>query len=94
MTTADEPIDLVVEIERLAALDLLVYEATRAEEAKRLGLRAHVLDRVVAKKRRELGLESDNDDDNGQGRAVKIVDVLPRTSRSRATVRLQPWPQR
>ena len=39
-------------------------------------MRAHVLDRAVAKKRRELGLETDEDDD-GQGRAVKIVDVLP-----------------
>jgi hypothetical protein len=76
MTTADEPIDRVVEIERLAALDPFVYEVTRAEAAKRLGMRAHVLDRVVRKKRRELGLETDNDDD-GQGRAVKIVDVSP-----------------
>jgi hypothetical protein len=48
----------------------------RTEAAKRLGVRASILDRAVAKKRRELGLESDDDDD-GQGRAVKIVDVLP-----------------
>jgi putative DNA primase/helicase len=75
MSAADD-IDRIVEIERLAALDPIVYEVARAEAAKRLGMRAHVLDRVVAKKRRELGLETDEDDD-GQGRAVKIVDVLP-----------------
>jgi hypothetical protein len=76
MIAADDTIDRVVEIERLAALDPIVYEVTRAEAAKRLGMRAHVLDRAVRKKRRELGLETDNEDD-GQGRAVKIVDVLP-----------------
>jgi Protein of unknown function (DUF3631) len=73
---ANETIDMIVEIERLAALDPISYEVVRAEAAKRLGMRAHVLDRAVAKKRRELGLETDEDDD-GQGRAVKIVDVLP-----------------
>ena len=71
-----EDIDLVVEIEHLAALDPVDYEVARAEAAKRLGMRAHVLDRTVTKKRRELGLETAEDDD-GQGRAVKIVDVLP-----------------
>ena len=76
MSAADD-IDLVVEIERLAALDPIVYEATRTEAAKRLGMRAHILDRAVAKKRRQLGLDTDNDDDDGQGRAVNIVDPLP-----------------
>jgi hypothetical protein len=74
--TADGDVDRVVEIERLAALDPINYEVTRAEAAKRLGMRSHVLDGAVAKKRRELGLETD-EDDGGQGRAVKIVDVLP-----------------
>jgi uncharacterized protein DUF3631 len=73
--TADD-IDRVVEIERLAALDRIDYDVARVKAAKRLGVRASVLDRVVGKKRRELGLETDKDDD-GQGRAVKIVDVLP-----------------
>ena len=73
---ASDPIDRVVEIERLAALDPLDYEVARAEAAKRLGMRAHVLDLAVKKKRRELRLEPGEDDD-GQGRAVKIVDVLP-----------------
>src|SRR5262249_25884859 len=72
----DDGIDRVVEIERLAALDPINYEASRADEAKRLGLRAHILDRAVAKTRLALGLETDQGDD-GQGRAVKIVDVLP-----------------
>jgi len=75
MSAADDT-DRAAEIERLAALDPINYEVARAEAAKRLGMRAHILDRVVAKKRRELGLETDDDDD-GQGRAVKIVDVLP-----------------
>jgi putative DNA primase/helicase len=71
-----DDIDRVVEIERLAALDPIAYEVTRAESAKRLGVRASVLDRAVAKKRRELKLDNDQDDD-GQGRAVRINDVLP-----------------
>src|SRR5262245_48922765 len=77
MTAADDTIDRVVEIERLAALDPIIYETTRTEAAKRLGMRASVLDRMVAKRRRELGLETDNDEDTGQSRTVKIVDVLP-----------------
>ena len=72
--SADE-IDRESEIERLAALEAIVYEVTRAEAAKQLGVRTSVLDRVVAKKRRELGLETDEADD-GQGRSVKIADVL------------------
>src|SRR6516225_10208669 len=74
---SDDSVDMVVEIERLAALDPLVYETTRAETAKRLSVRASALDRAVVKKRRELGLEIDDEKDDGQGRAVKIVDVLP-----------------
>jgi hypothetical protein len=76
MTSApNDDIDRVVEIARLAALDPINYEVARAEAAKRLGIRAFVLDRAVAKKRRELGLETNDDD--GQGRTVKILDVLP-----------------
>jgi hypothetical protein len=70
------PPDRAVEIERLAALDPINYEVARTEEAKRLGLRTSALDRAVAKKRRALGLDT-GDGDSGQGRAVKIVDVLP-----------------
>ena len=71
-----DDIDRVVEIERLAALDPINYDVARVEAAKSLGIRAIVLDRVVGKKRRELGLDTDQDGD-GQGRAVKIADVLP-----------------
>jgi hypothetical protein len=74
--SAEDDIDRAVEIERLAALEPIAYEVARAEAAKRLGMRAHVLDRTVARKRRELGLETGQDDD-GQGRAVKISDPLP-----------------
>ena len=76
MTENSANIDRVAEIERLAALDPINYEAARIEAVARLKVRASVLDREVAKKRRALGLETDKDDD-GQGRAVKINDVLP-----------------
>jgi hypothetical protein len=69
-------LDRVVEIERLAALEPIAYEANRADAAKRLGVRTTVLDREVEKKRREFGLQ-DIQDDPGQGRAVKIADILP-----------------
>jgi putative DNA primase/helicase len=71
----DHNIDRVVEIARLASLDPIDYEVARVEAAKQLGMRASVLDRMVAVKRRELGLDID-DGDTGQGRAVKITDVL------------------
>ena len=73
--TADD-VDRVVEIERLAALEPINYEVVRTEAAKRLGMRTQFLDGAVARKRHELGLETDEADD-GQGRAVKIVDVPP-----------------
>jgi putative DNA primase/helicase len=70
-----EAIDRITEIERLAALDPVDYEATRGKAAERLNLRVSFLDREVEKKRRALGLGTG--DDNGQGRAVKIADPLP-----------------
>jgi putative DNA primase/helicase len=84
VTNIDEPsradnnhlLDRTVEIERLASLDPIDYETVRAEAAERLGFRATILDGIVKKKRRALGLESP-DDDPGQGRAIKIADVLP-----------------
>ena len=76
MTENSANIDRVAEIERLAALDPINYEAARVEAVARLRVRASVLDREVAKKRRALGLETEKDDD-GQGRAVKINDALP-----------------
>jgi hypothetical protein len=72
---APEPVDRIVEIERLAALNPIDYEAARVQEAMRLKVRASILDREVTKKRRALGLDTDKD--GGQGRAVKIIDPLP-----------------
>jgi putative DNA primase/helicase len=74
---ADTDIDRHAEIERLAAMETIDYEAARAEAATRLGVRTSILDREVSKKRRALGLDTDDGADNGQGRSVKIQDVLP-----------------
>ena len=51
-------IDLVIKIERLAALDPIGYEAVRVKEAERLSFRISVLDKLVAQKRRALVLGS------------------------------------
>jgi hypothetical protein len=69
-------IDRATEIERLAALESIDYEVVRVDEAKRLGIRSGILDQEVAKMRRALGLEG-TDGDPRQGRAVKILDILP-----------------
>ena len=69
-------VDRATEIGRLAALETINYEVVRIAEAKRLGVRPRILDQEVAKKRRALGFES-NDSDPAQGRAVKMLDVLP-----------------
>jgi len=71
----DHVVDRVCEIERLAALEPIDYEVERSAAASRLNLRTKILDGEVKAKRRALGLDSGTDD--GQGRAVKIVDVLP-----------------
>jgi putative DNA primase/helicase len=73
---AHTQIDRIAEIERLAALEETEYESARKEAAKRLAWRPRLLDREVAKKRRALGLEG-NEDGAGQGRAVKVLEVLP-----------------
>jgi len=70
-------VDRAAEIERLAALETINYEVVRIDEAKRLGIRSRILDQEVAKKRRALGLEGTTDGDPGQGRPVKILDILP-----------------
>jgi hypothetical protein len=69
-------VDRITEIERLAALDPVNYEAIRVDKGKQLGMRQRILDQEVAKRRRALGLES-GEADPGQGRAIKIPDVLP-----------------
>jgi hypothetical protein len=65
------------ELTRLAKLDTWDYERARASEAKRLGVRASMLDRLVAAKRAELGLDAD---DGKQGHAISFPT-------------LEPWPQ-
>jgi Protein of unknown function (DUF3631) len=72
----EHEIDRIAEIERLAALDPIDYDLVRNEAANRLGIRTGTLDHAVTKKRRDLGLQTD-DDEAGQGRLVRIDDVLP-----------------
>jgi hypothetical protein len=72
-----DSVDRAVEIERLAALEPIDYDVARNKAADRIGVRSSTLDREVAKKRRALGLDKSEDD--GQGRAVTIQDVLPWT---------------
>ena len=73
---AHAQVEGIVEIERLAALEETDYESVRIEAAKRLGFRSRILDRAVAKVRRVSRLDA-GDDAPGQGRAVKILPVLP-----------------
>src|SRR5262249_29931856 len=72
--TKKPDVDRVVEIERLAALENINYEVARADAAKQLSMRASALDREVEKKRRALGLKTEQQEDPGQGRAVLIAD--------------------
>lgn len=62
-------------IEELAGLSALDYAKRRKEAAEQLGVGVTALDKVVAKKHRELG--SVADEEKGQGRAVKVTDVVP-----------------
>ena len=64
-------IDRIVEIERLANLEPIDYEAARGPASERLGVRTSVLDNEVKKKRRELRL------DNANGRPLALPDVMP-----------------
>jgi hypothetical protein len=64
------------DIERLAKLSGFEYEHARAAAAKALRVRARMLDKLVAVKRAELGL--DDDDDNGkQGRPLVFPEPEP-----------------
>jgi putative DNA primase/helicase len=71
------PVDRVVEIERLAALEPFAYEAARAEAAKRLSVRPSALDTEVKRVRKRLRLDKQKDDDSGQGRPVTVAEVVP-----------------
>jgi hypothetical protein len=59
------------QIDRLAALGIGSYEQERKEAAKRLGIRARILDHLVATKRGTAA------DDGKQGRAVKLPEPEP-----------------
>jgi putative DNA primase/helicase len=63
------------ELERLARLSPFDYERVRKSAAEKLGVRASMLDRGVAAKRAELGL--DDDDDGLQGSAVTFEEIEP-----------------
>jgi hypothetical protein len=67
-------IDEDVELQRLARLTVRQYEQQRKEAAKRLEVRAPVLDKLVAAKRVELGFD---EDDGKQGRAVELPEPEP-----------------
>ena len=62
------------EIERLAKLSAFEYEHARAAAAKALRVRARMLDKLVAVKRSELGLD---DDDGKQGRPLVFPEPEP-----------------
>ena len=74
---AADTIDHVVEIERLAVLEPDSYKTVHVNDEKRLGMRVTVLNTAVKKKRPAPGLDAGNGDNDGQGRAVKLADVLP-----------------
>jgi len=57
------------EIKRLAALSAVQYEQQRKDAAEKLGVRASILDKLVHAER--------PDDEDGQGRAIEIVDEEP-----------------
>ena len=54
-------LDPATEIERLAALDPISYEAERKKMPDALGIRASVLDELVKAKRQENGIDGDGD---------------------------------
>lgn len=74
-SASEAPADDDAELTRLAKLTMFDYERTRAEAAKRLGVRAAMLDRVVAAKRAELGL--DDGDGKLQGHAISFPEPEP-----------------
>jgi putative DNA primase/helicase len=69
-----KPIDEDAELDRLARLSAFEYERSRAAAAKALGIRAAMLDKLVAIKRAELGLDGD---DGLQGHAIAFPEPEP-----------------
>lgn len=74
MAAEPEP-DAAAEIEALAALDPAAYETRRREAAKRLGMRAGVLDRLVAGARTKGG---ENDAAGGETAITERLDPWPK----------------
>jgi Protein of unknown function (DUF3631) len=73
ITDANKSDDDDVELERLAKLTAVDYERNRAAAAKVLGVRTAMLDKLVAAKRGELGLDADDK----QGRAIELPEAEP-----------------
>jgi hypothetical protein len=76
----DEPIDDEAEIQRLATLSIIDYERVRVDEAKRLGLRPAILDKLVKQARdtdeQEVSGSSLFSDVEVWDDPVNIADVL------------------
>jgi Protein of unknown function (DUF3631)/CHC2 zinc finger len=62
------------EIERLAKLPIVQYERERKAAAEKLEVRAPILDKLVAAKRAELGLDAS---DGKQGHAIAFDEIQP-----------------
>jgi len=73
-TEPPKPEDDDAEIERLAKLSAFEYERARAAATKALGVRARMLDKLVAVKRAAMGLDND---DGKQGRPLEFPEPEP-----------------
>ena len=69
------PLDEDAELDRLAKLSLVEFDRARKAAAEKLGVRASILDKLVALKRSELGL--DTKEDGKQGRPIEFQEVAP-----------------
>ena len=69
------PLDEDAELERLAKLSLVEFDRARKAAAEKLGVRGSILDKLVALKRSELGL--DTKEDGKQGRPIDFQEVEP-----------------
>ena len=74
VSEAADPVDDDAELVRLAKLPLVEYERARKAAAEALGVRASMLDRLIAMKRTELGLDHD---DGKQGRPIEFLTPEP-----------------
>ena len=68
------PLDDDAELERLAKMSVLDYDHARKAAAKRLDVRASILDKLMQAKRAELGLDAD---DGKQGHAIEFPTPEP-----------------